>query len=147
MMLLVRARMRPAFATIRYDLQVIWNGVLLSLLVGGCAGYLSVTVPIIDLEVMSFTSRNLEGVGELTFSTLVVGIGELGPECEFRASGASENTSSSASDVSEITVSSCIVTSSVWKFERRNHAPRSWAPESSSSTLLRGGTSVGLLGG
>lgn len=36
----------------------------------------------------------------MTFSTLVVGIGELGPECELRASCASENTSSSGSDVS-----------------------------------------------
>ena len=110
---MVRAGTRPAFATIRYDLEVIWNGVLLSPLVGGCAGYLSVTVLIIDLEVMSFSPRNLEGAGGLTFSTLVVGIGELGPECEFRASCASENTSSSASDVSEITVSSCFLTPSI----------------------------------
>ena len=94
--------MRPAFATIRYDLGVIWHGVLFTLLISGCVGYSSIAIPTIGLMVVSFRfrSRNLRGLGALTFSTLVVGTGELDPECEFRASCASENTSSSASDVS-----------------------------------------------
>ena len=59
----------------------------------------------IGLATLSSVLGNLEGVDELTFTILVVGIGELGPECELRASCASEKTSSSASDASETTVS------------------------------------------
>ena len=104
-------------------------------------------VSIFRLALVSLGLRNTEVVLELTFSTFVIGIGELRPECDFRASCASEKTSSSASDASETTVSSCFVRYSTWKFEKRNYAPRSCAPGSSSSTLLRGGIRVGLLGG
>lgn len=102
---------------------------------------------ILDLLLISLTLRNTEALFELTFSTFIVGIGELRPEGRFRASCASEKTSSSASDASEATVSRCFMNLRTWKFERRNYAPRSCAPGSSSSTLLRGGIRVGLLGG
>lgn len=101
----------------------------------------------LGLALISLTLRNMERVFELTFSTFTVGIGELRPEGEFRASGASEKTSSSASDASETTVSSCFERLPTCNFKGRNYAPKSWAPGSSSSTLLRGGIRVGLLGG
>ena len=61
----------------------------------------------VGLEILSSMLGNIKGVDELTFSSLVVEPGEPGPEFEFRASCASEKTSSSASDASETTVSTC----------------------------------------
>ena len=73
----------------------------------------------------------------------MVGIGDVGFEMEPWPSEASANSSSSFSDASIQSISGVTQTGSKCNVP----IPRSCAPGSSSSTLLRGGTSVGLLGG
>ena len=75
----------------------------------------------------------------------MVGIGESGPE-PF-PSDASAKTSSSFSEFSEIISpeSHCSIARLV--LDGKVDIPKSWAPGSSSSTLFRGGSRVGLFGG
>ena len=104
---------------------------------------LYVAVSIVGLALVSFTFINTEGASELTFSTLVVETGELRPEGEFRASCASEKTSSSASDASWTTVSSYCMRSSIWKLEgaitHPDHVPRDLQAQRSCEEGLESG--------
>lgn len=77
---LVHPRASSAGRSLGYYFDFVGNGILCPHLVGRSPGYFSMAVVFVDLKILESIHITGKGRAKQTFSTLVVGIGELDPD-------------------------------------------------------------------